>query len=82
MELVIPEMVARHRNQSGDGTHAQLLGILDLLVSLWRNYTAGTLPPMTARSWSPVEKITAGWQPWNELKRILSAIGSYYARAL
>src|SRR5437868_11238016 len=36
VELLMAELVARHRRIDGDGTHEQLLWVLDLLVAHWR----------------------------------------------
>ena len=79
IELLVPELIARHRGVRGDGTHAQLLGLLDLLVALWREHSSGA-PPAEPRSWSAVERLTHGWEPHNELARVLRQLGDYYCR--
>ena len=78
IELTAASLLPRHRGVPGDGTHAQLVGVLELLVALWREYVSGKLMPKRSRSWGPVELITRGWAPDNELRRLLVQIGQYY----
>ena len=79
VELVMPELIARHRGVSGDGTHEQLLVVLDVLVTLWRDHAAAV--PTEPRVWAYVEGLVSGWAEHNELRRVLVQIGRYRARA-
>jgi hypothetical protein len=78
IELVVPEMMARHRGVAGDGSHAQLMALLDFLTALWRGHTAGMRTD--PGRWRTVESLIAEWQPHNELGRVLRQLADYERR--
>ena len=79
VELVVPEMTARHRGVAGDGSHQELLQLLEFLVALWRHHTA-TPPATSAVPWHAVDQVIQRWPEHNELGRVLRQMRDYDQR--
>ena len=79
VELVVPEMTARHRGVAGDGSHAELLTLLEFLVALWRDHTSGR-PKTHEVPWLIVDRVIQGWPAHNELGRVLRQMRQYDQR--
>jgi hypothetical protein len=79
VELVIPDLIARHRGVSGDGSPEQLQWMLDVLVATLREQFSGG-PPVGAKPWKTIASLVDGWAPHNELGRVLAALGAYWGR--
>lgn len=79
VELVVSEMIARHRGVDGDGSQAELIALLEFLVALWRDHTSGQRTANGER-WQIVDRVTHRWRAHNELRRVLEQMRNYVRR--
>jgi len=73
IELVVPELLARRRGLSGDGSVSELQATLDFLVALWRDHASGQSNP-TGQRWQVMDRVIRGWAAHNELRRVLEQL--------